>query len=224
MSLELNKISAAVLVSGIIAMITGIAAETLYHGGGHEEKEAKRGYTVEGAETASEEGGEAAPSGPVDIATYLASADAAAGEAVSKKCMSCHDLSKGGPNKIGPNLWGVVGRARASHGGFAYSDALKAKGGNWDYQSLSEFIEAPAKDIPGTKMSFAGVKKPQDRANLLAYLQKLSDSPVAFPAAKAPSAADAKKAAEPTKPGNEPGKTSAVTPAAKENKTPAKAE
>ena len=111
----------------------------------------------------------------------LASANPEAGDAVFKKCAACHTAEKGGANKVGPNLWDIVNRPVASHEGFAYSAAMKefSQGGSvvWDYDHLSNFLHAPEGLVKGTAMSFAGVKKPDERANLIAYLRTLSDSP-----------------------------------------------
>jgi cytochrome c len=180
---ELNKIAAAILLAGIIAMVVGIVTEGLYH---PEREIEKRGYTIAGAEEAvAPSTAAAAPAVPVDIASFMAAADVAAGEVLSKKCTICHDFTKGGANKIGPALWGVVGRDVGKHEGFAYSTAMAAHGGHWGYQEISEFLTAPAKYVKGTKMAFAGLSKPQDRANLLAYLRSLSDSPLPLPEVKA---------------------------------------
>jgi cytochrome c len=183
---ELNKIAASILLAGIIALVVGFVTDALYHPDLSPEK---RGYTVAGAEEAGA-GGEtaAAPAGPVDIAAYMSAGDAAKGAVVAKKCAICHDFTKGGPNKIGPNLWGTLGGQKAHASGFAYSDALKAAGGNWGYQELSEFLTSPAKYVKGTKMVFAGLGKPEERAHVIAYLRSLSDSPMALPAAPAPMA------------------------------------
>jgi cytochrome c len=117
----------------------------------------------------------------------LASADAAAGETVFKKCASCHTSEKGGPNKVGPNLWDVVNRPIASHEGFSYSAGMTtfSEGHKvvWDFDHLNFFLEAPKKHVPGTAMGFAGLKKEDERANLIAYLRSLSDSPAALPTA-----------------------------------------
>jgi cytochrome c len=176
-SLEGNKILAAVLTAGIIASGSGVLSRILYAPHELEEPALKVALPAEG-EAAG--GGEAAePSKP--LPELLASADAAAGEGVAKKCQACHSFEQGGPNKVGPDLWGVVGRPVASHGGFSYSSALAGLGGNWDYDRLNQFIADPKAVAPGTKMTFAGIKKDTDRANLLAYLQKQADSPVPFP-------------------------------------------
>lgn len=108
---------------------------------------------------------------PVDLATLLKTANVDNGAKIFKKCASCHTIGKGEAAKVGPNLFGVIGRARASTS-FSYSDALKAKGGAWDIESINQFITKPKDYVPGTKMAFPGLKKPQDRADVLLFLQK----------------------------------------------------
>lgn len=182
--LEVNKVAGAVLLAGVIAMVAGLAAEALYKGTiAEEEKDEKRGYTIAGAETAgSSEGAPAAEEKPVDIAALMGKADVKAGEAQSKKCVSCHTLDKGGKNGVGPNQWGLVGSHFAHKDDYTYSSALTAmKDKKWGFQELSDFLAKPSKYIPGTKMSFAGISNPQDRANLIAYLNTLSDKPLALP-------------------------------------------
>ena len=120
-----------------------------------------------------------------DFAKAIPMADATAGAAIAKRCEACHDWTKGGPNKIGPNLFGIVGRPKAGHPGFDYSAAMKAKGGAWTYADLFEYLRQPAAVIPGMKMSFAGLPKPQDRLNLLAFLRMQADRPAPLPAASA---------------------------------------
>jgi cytochrome c len=191
-SFEWNKIIGAVLGTAIFIFVVRLVAEHVYE----TEKPAKPGYVVEGVVETAAGGGAAAPVEETmpDWGTVLATADAAAGKTISTKCEQCHDLSKGGPNKIGPNLFGVVDRARASHEGFAYSSAMKGKPGNWTYDELFKFIKAPGVDIPGTKMSFAGLRSEKDRINLIAYLRSNADAAAAIPA-PAPKAAE--KPAEP---------------------------
>ena len=177
-SFEFNKIAGAVLGTALLVFGINELAGIVYH----REAPEKPGFAVEVAEAATEAApAEAAPA--VSLGTLLASADATKGQAVFKACAACHDASQGGPNKVGPNLWGIVGRMHGVHEGFAYSEAMAAlKDKPWDYAALNEFLLAPKQAIPGTKMAFGGVKKDADRANLLAYLATLSDSPVPFPA------------------------------------------
>ena len=142
---------------------------------------AKPGFELpagtEAAAAAPKAGG--APEEPLPI--LLAKADAAKGQADTKPCQACHSFDKGGVAKVGPPLWGVVGRPVASIAGFGYSDGIKAMGGNWDYVGINKLITNPKADIPGTKMSYPGEPDAKKRADILAYLQTLSDSPVPFP-------------------------------------------
>jgi cytochrome c len=108
----------------------------------------------------------------IDIATLLKAANVDNGAKIFRKCASCHTIGKGEAAKVGPNLFGVIGRARGSMAGFSYSDAMKAKGGSWDIESVSQFITKPKNYIAGTKMAFPGLKKPQDRADVILFLQK----------------------------------------------------
>src|SRR6478752_535129 len=191
-SFEWNKIIGAVLGTAIFIFVVRLVAEKIYE----PEKPEKPGYVVEGVVETPAGGGAAATAEEAmpDWGTVLAAADVAGGKAISTKCEQCHDLSKGGPNKIGPNLFGVVDRPRASHEGFSYSSAMKGKPGNWTYDELFKFLKSPGVDIPGTKMSFAGLRSEKDRINLIAYLRSNADAPAAIPA-PAPKAAE--KPAEP---------------------------
>lgn len=123
---------------------------------------------------------------PPDLGTLLASADPNEGKAKMQLCASCHDFSPGGPNRIGPNLWGVIGRPVASHAGFAYSPAMKAHGGAWSYDALFEFLASPGRDVPGTKMTFAGLRKAEDRAAVIRYLATLGNGAPPLPAPRKP--------------------------------------
>jgi cytochrome c len=166
--METNKVLAALLVAGITASFSGFLAKKLTD----TEPLKKDAYTIEvtGGETA---GAAAAPATAGDVKPLLAKANAADGEKISKVCGSCHVFEKGAGNRIGPNLFGVVGRARGSVADFAYSDGMKAKGGSWDEAGLNEFLFAPQAFVQGTKMSFMGLKKPEDRAALIKYLETL---------------------------------------------------
>lgn len=181
-NLNSNKIAAAILAAGLIGMITGKVTEFLYDGGPkhagvhHEEP---RGYTIEVVEEPAAGAGGSTPAGAADLTPLYASADAAAGgEYFAKKCSVCHAGEKGGANKIGPKLWGVVNRPVASIGDFSYSKGLQSHADRkWTADELNHFLYKPAKWVPGTMMSFAGIPKDQERANLIAYLASQSDSP-----------------------------------------------
>ncbi|RDL49355.1 Cytochrome c2 [Ensifer sp. M14] len=174
----------AFLGTVFVLMSVSIASEGIFHS----EAPEKEGFAIISSEGATEAGG-AEEVAEVDIKPLLLKADVAAGETAFKKCASCHTVDKGGANKVGPNLWGLVNRPIASHEGFSYSAGMKtfAEGGKvvWDYDHLSFFIEAPKKHVPGTAMGFAGVKKPDERANLIAYLREHADAPAALPDAAA---------------------------------------
>jgi cytochrome c len=175
--LFVNKVAAAVLSAGLLAMITGFIAHQLYH----PEMPEKQAYVIaEGVQAASTQTA-SAPAGPQPITPLLANASAENGEKVAKKCASCHTFEKGGPNKIGPNLWNIVGAKTAHMDGFSYSGAMQGTEKQWDYEALSEFLYSPRNYIKGTKMTFAGLKKDQDRADVIAYLRTLSDSPKPLP-------------------------------------------
>jgi cytochrome c len=192
-----NTIAGWVLFGGIVALGASIVSGEYFHS----ERPEKMGYPIEGVE--AEAGGEAAPAEqPIEF--YLAKADPVAGEAVFKKCAACHNAVHGGANQLGPNLWGVLGKAHGHVPGFAYSDALKSKPGVWDWDSLSQWLHSPKTYAPGTKMTFAGLSKPEDRANVIAFLNKQSDNPLPLPAA--PAASADKQAAEASDASAEPGK------------------
>ena len=182
-----NTIAGWVLGAGIVALGASIVTGEVFKA----ERPEKMGYPIEGVVEEGEGGGEAEQ--PIEF--YLAKADPAAGEQVFKKCAACHNADKGGANALGPNLWGVLGKPHGHVPGFAYSDALKSVPGVWDWNSLSAWLKSPKTYAPGTKMTFAGLSKPEDRANLIAYLNKQSDAPLPLPAAPAAEAASPEKAA-----------------------------
>ncbi len=122
-----------------------------------------------------------ATAGASTLAARLAAADPAAGRKIVKKCTACHDISDKKSNKVGPALWGIVGRPKARHEGYSYSSAFKGLKGDWTYADLDAFIAKPKAFVPGTKMGFAGIKNPEDRANLLAFLRGVGDKPAPLP-------------------------------------------
>lgn len=170
MSLEFNKIASAVLIAGLTMMAVGKVADAAYR----PETEVKNpGFAIEVAQAEGGAEGGAAAGATLDVAAVLSKGDAAAGEKTFKKCAACHTADKGGPNRVGPNLWGIVGASKAHAAGFAYSDAMKAKGGTWTGEDLAHFLNNPKAFVPSTKMSFAGLKKEQDLADVIAYLKTL---------------------------------------------------
>ena len=188
--LTFNKVAGAVLATGLVIVGLGQLTDIVFK----YEAPAKQGYAVT-PDVPAAAGEAAVVELPIDWGTELPKADINAGKQVATKCQSCHDLTQGGPNNTGPNLYGVVGRPPGSHPGFAYSDGMKAfaaKQPIWDYEHINDFITGPQKYIDGTKMTFVGLKQRQDRINVIAYLHTLGSSlpiPAPKPAAAAPAAA-----------------------------------
>jgi cytochrome c len=174
-----NTIAGWVLFAGIVALGSSIVAGEVFHS----ERPEKMGYPIEGVEVEGEPGEAAKP-----IEFYLASADPAKGQQVFNKCTACHTVEKGAPNQLGPNLWGVLGEPVGKGHGFAFSPALAEKGGTWNWDNLSEWLTSPKAFAPGTKMTFAGISNPQDRANVIAFLNSKSDAPRPLPTAPAATA------------------------------------
>ncbi len=177
--IELNKIVGAVLLGGLVLLVSSILGKTLVQPVRHEA--AAMAVPHDGGEAPAQPAGD----GLEPVSALLANADLAAGEAAFKKCTSCHTANKGGANRIGPNLWGVVGAPHGHLAAFKYSDALKGKPGNWEYEALNAWLHSPRTYAPGNKMTFAGVKKTAERANLIAWLRTQSDSPLPLPDAAA---------------------------------------
>ncbi len=156
-----NTIAGWVLFAGVIALGSSIVSSEVFN----THRPEKMGFPIEGVAVEGESAETEKP-----IAFYLATADAAKGEAVFKKCAACHNADPGGANALGPALFGTMGKPLAGHPGFAYSDALKGVGGAWDWDKMSTWLANPKKFAPGTKMTFAGLSNPQDRADLMLWL------------------------------------------------------
>jgi len=179
-SFELNKILGAILGTCLITLALNIGAGALFA----PEKPAKPGYAIaakggEGGEKAGE-----AKETEEPMEAMMSKASTERGQATAKQCLACHTFEKGGPNRVGPNLYGIVGRQRASEPGFNYSAAMKAKGGTWTFGELYSFLANPRGYIPGTAMTFAGLSRGQQRADVIDYLNSLSDNPQPLPTAQ----------------------------------------
>jgi cytochrome c len=183
MNIEVNKIAGAVLTAMLASAVIHQVGNILVH----PLRLDKPVYVVQGVETKAEATA-AAPSGPLaPIAPLLAAASADSGKTVAKQCTSCHTYDKGGKGGVGPNLWDVVGGKKAHMAGFNYSSAMQAAAqkagddGAWNYEQINAFLANPKTVVPGTKMTFAGLRKPEDRANVIAFLRSLSDQPKPLP-------------------------------------------
>ena len=184
-----NTIAGWVLAAGIVALGTSIVTGEYFHA----ERPEEMGYEVQGVEA---EAGAGPAEAEKPFAFYMSQADATKGADVFKKCAACHNADKGGANALGPNLYNVVGDPIATgRGGFPFTDALKGKGGKWDFDSLSAWLTSPKTFAPGTKMTFAGLSNPQERANVIAYLNQQGEHPQPLPAAPAAAAAPAAEGA-----------------------------
>lgn len=202
MSDQFNTIAGWTLAAGIVALGATVVTGQIFK---HHPVETG-GFAVAGAEAGAEGGAAADP----PIAALIQTADVAKGEETFKKCASCHTINQGGANGIGPNLWATMGKpVGKAHPGFAYSAALSGHGGTWDFESMNQWLKSPKKFADGTKMSFAGLSKPEDRANVIAYLNA-QGSNLPLPAAPAADAAPADVAAANA---SAPAEANAATPA-----------
>ena len=190
-SFELNKILGAILGTCLILLALNIGAGAIFA----PEKPSKPGFNIAVKEQGEgEKAGAKEPEQPIE--TLLAKASVEKGQAAAKQCQACHTFEKGGPNRVGPNLWNMVGSGRGEgRGGFNFSAAMKAKGGTWSFDELNKFLTNPRGYIPGTNMTFAGLSRAEQRADVIDYLRTLADNPVPLP-----------KAAENAPAGGEPAK------------------
>jgi cytochrome c len=177
-TLEVNKFVGAILVGGLVAMVTGAVAHMLVAPKHHEGGE----MAAISSGAAPEPSAAPAPAALEPVSPLLAKADPQKGQQIAMKCQACHDFKKGGPNKIGPNLWGIVGSKPAEVPGYTFSDAMKAREDKpWTYEALDNFLTSPRTFVQGTKMTFPGLPKPQDRADIIAWLRQQADSPAPLP-------------------------------------------
>ncbi len=175
-SFELNKIAGAILGAGLLLMVINEIGNILVH---PVTDVSVLGIETEGADTAVAAAAPAEETEPLPV--LLAAGDAESGAKVARKCTACHTFDQGGANKVGPNLWGVIGRTKGAVDGFGYSSAMADHGGDWGYQEMFDFLTKPKDYLPGTKMAFAGLRKPADVADIIAYMRENADSPPPLP-------------------------------------------
>ncbi|MBI2707502.1 MAG: cytochrome c family protein [Proteobacteria bacterium] len=182
-SFEFNKLAAAIL----IALLTVKGADLISRHLIHPEMLKEPAYKVEGVSITAQ-AGEASPEkkGPLPIEPLLAAASVEKGAEIFKKCTSCHTIDKGGPNRVGPNLYGIVGAEKGKGRDYSFSPAMASKGGAWTFDDLNTYLYSPREFVPGTKMAFVGVKDDKDRAALIAYLRMQSDAPTPLPTTPPP--------------------------------------
>ena len=184
--LEVNKILASIIMAMLIVTIIGHLGDLIvnpddgkHHG--HSEK-TETAYKIDVPEDGSNQSTSVKKEEVIEpISALLASASSEKGQKIFKKCGTCHNYEKGSANKVGPSLWNIINKPKASTEGYAYSKALVELGGEWDYENIAEFLYKPKKYVKGTKMNFAGLKKVDDRANLVLFLRDQSDNPIPLP-------------------------------------------
>lgn len=176
---EINKALFALLFTCLSLLVLNLTASAIFT----PLKPEKPGFEIAVQHAEQPKGGAPAGAAEEPIGVLLASSSPERGQAAIKVCATCHTFDKGGANKVGPNLYGVVGRKKASEAGFNYSAAMKSKGGDWSYEELNAFLLNPRADIPGTAMSFAGVSRGSQRADIINYLRTQADTPQPLPQA-----------------------------------------
>lgn len=178
---ELNKIIGWVLAA-LLVILGGRTFFMIYNEGHGDDHANVAAYKIDvGEDKVADKSKDAKKAAVFDIKPLLVAANPGAGKKVARKCKACHSFEKGGKNKVGPALYGIVNRKIGSAGGFSYSKAMKSKGGKWDYDALAAFLKKPKDYISGNKMAFSGVRGEDKLANLIAYLRSLSDQPAALP-------------------------------------------
>lgn len=181
-SADLNKVFGAGLIALLFAVTIGIFINKVWDGGHHGPVEHHYAYPVEVEGAGQAAAAAAEPEQLKPVGPLLAAADVANGKKLSGRCAACHTFEKGGAARVGPNLWGVIGGKTAHADGFAYSSAMAGMNSTWDFEKLNAFLANPKGVVPGTKMTFAGIAKAEDRAALIAWLNQQSDSPLPLPA------------------------------------------
>ena len=178
--LEVNKILASIILAILVVTVIGHLGDILINVKHHEMEETA--YKIDVPESGEAVSGAAIKEEVIEpISLFLANASLEKGEKLFKKCSACHNYEKDSANKVGPNLWNLINRPKANVEGYAYSKALAEYGGEWGYEELAEFLYKPKKFVKGTKMNFAGLKKVQDRANIVLFLRKQAENPVPLP-------------------------------------------
>ena len=213
---EINKIFGAVLATVLVVLMVRIIGNTVFH----EEMAEKPGYEIEvaeeGAAGAAQQEEEVIP-----LPVFLANASVDAGARAANKCAACHTFEEGGANKVGPNLYGIMGNKTAHLSDYAYSADLANANGTWGWEEMNAFLENPKAVYPGTKMSFAGLRKPEERANIMVYMNSLSSAPLALPAVEeAPAAAAEPMTTQPETPTDPAAAASETAPATEQPANP----
>jgi cytochrome c len=175
-SFELNKIMGAILGTLLFVLSLSIVTGGIFAS----HPPAKPGYEI-AAKDDKAGAPQAAAEPQIPLENLLNEASAEKGASVARQCVACHDFAKGGPNKVGPGLYGVVNNDTGTHAGFNYSNGMKNKKGKWTFEALDKFLENPSKVVPGTSMTFLGIRRATDRAAVIVYLNKQSDNPAPLP-------------------------------------------